>query len=71
MEGTRQKSSVSDTTISSSTGTWLFVFGFLTGIFATFTITILVGWLIDVATPHSSWLNKVFYGYVLGNVQTN
>lgn len=45
---------------------WIFIMGFLVGILATLTVTILVGWLIDVSVPHSSWLNKAFYGYALG-----
>jgi hypothetical protein len=49
-----------------STGIWLYIFGFFTGIFATLTVTILVGWIINTGVPHSNWLNKAYYGYALG-----
>lgn len=52
--------------LTEANGIWLYIIGFFTGIVATFTITILVGWLIDTAAPHSSWWNKAFYGYALG-----
>ncbi len=44
----------------------MYIIGFVTGIFATLTITILVGWIINVGFPHSNFLNKAFYGYALG-----
>lgn len=49
-----------------STYIWLYILGFFTGIMVTLTVTILVGWIINTAVPHSSWLNKAFYGYALG-----
>lgn len=52
--------------IKTSDSVWRFLLGFVVGVFATLTLTILVGWIIDTSTPHSGWLNKAFYGYALG-----
>lgn len=51
---------------TNSVNIWLYIMGFVTGIFATLTITILIGWIVNTAFPHSHWLNKGFYGYALG-----
>ncbi len=52
--------------LRTSSAIWLFIIGFFTGIFVTLTVTILIGWIINTSVPHSSWLNKAFYGYALG-----
>lgn len=56
---------------SPSNNAWRYIIGFVIGMLSTLTITILVGWLVNVATPYSSWLNKAFYGYALGCAPTN
>jgi hypothetical protein len=51
---------------SRATGIWLYILGFFTGIFTTMIVTILFGWIVDSGFPHSSWINRAFYGYALG-----
>lgn len=51
---------------TTSGSVWRYIIGFFVGVFATLTLTILIGWLIDTSTPHSSWLNRAFYGYMIG-----
>lgn len=47
-------------------GIWRYLVGFLVGVLITLTITILVGWLIDTSTPNTGWLNRAYYGYLVG-----
>lgn len=56
----------SSTLLTKSNAIWLYIIGFFTGIVITLTVTILIGWIINKAFPHSSFLNKAFYGYALG-----
>jgi hypothetical protein len=53
------------TKVSNQAGLWYFIMGIVSGVFITFTVTILSGWIIDTL-PHSSWWNKAFYGYMVG-----
>lgn len=52
--------------LTTSASVWRYLVGFVVGVLVTLTLTILVGWLIDSATPHTSWLNRAFYGYLIG-----